>query len=127
MLGAVHGNVGLAALFTGDLDPARTAFNEELRISRELVIRWLASEGLAGLAAIAIRLDDLDRAARLLGAATATGPVGDVDVTAQLEREFFAEARERSGDRRWGEGQAAGAELSFADAIELGLSNTAIR
>jgi predicted ATPase/DNA-binding SARP family transcriptional activator len=126
LLCAVYGNAGLSALFTGDLDGARKAFEKELRLCQELVIPWLASEGLAGLAAIASREDDLDRAARLLGAATATGPLGDVEVTAQLERDFYAAARERHGERQWNEGQAAGAELDFADAIEVGLCGAAI-
>jgi hypothetical protein len=63
----------------------------------------------------------------LLGAATATGALGDVDVSAQLERDFFADAHERHGEREWSESLAAGAELSFADAIELGLSAAATR
>jgi len=121
LLCAVSGNAGLAALFTGDIDAAREAFDAELRICHELVIPWLASEALAGLSAVASLHDDLERAARLLGAATASGPIGDAEVIAQLERDFFAPARERHGDRQWGECHAAGAELSFADAIELGL------
>ena len=126
VLCAVSGNAGLAALFTGDIDAARAAFDAQLRICRELVIPWLASEALAGLSAVASRRDDLERAARLLGAATATGPIGDADVIAQLERDFFAPARERHGDRQWGECHTAGAELSFADAIELGLGSAAM-
>ena len=120
MLCALSGNAGLAALFTGDVDAARAAFAEQLRICRELAIPWMASEGLAGLSAVASRQGRLDRAARLLGAATATGPIGDADVMGQLERDFFAPARERLGDRRWSEGHAAGAGLSFHAAVELG-------
>jgi predicted ATPase/DNA-binding SARP family transcriptional activator len=119
---SVYGNAGLAALFTRDLDGARAAFDEELRLARELVIPWLASEGLAGLAAIASAHDDLDRAARLLGAATATGPLGDVDVATQLERKFFAAARERHGHDRWSDGRAAGSTLTFTDAIAVALA-----
>jgi predicted ATPase len=119
---SVYGNAGLAALFTGDLDGAGAAFNEELRLARELVIPWLASEGLAGLAAIASAHDDLDRAARLLGAATATGPLGDVDIATQFEREFFAAARERHGNARWSEGLATGGALTFTDAVALALA-----
>jgi hypothetical protein len=91
------------------------------------VIPWLASEGLAGLAAIAARRADLDRAARLLGAATAQGPIGDADVIAQLERDFFAVARDRHGDREWREAHTAGAGLSLADAIDLALDAAPIR
>jgi predicted ATPase/DNA-binding SARP family transcriptional activator len=127
LLCAVCGNAGLAALFTGDIDSARTAFDEQLRLCRELVIPWLAPEGLAGLAAIATRHGELERAARLLGAATAHGPIGDADVIAQLERDFFAPVRERHGDRQWHEAQTAGAELTFTDAIDFALHPAAIR
>ena len=34
----ICGNSGLAALFTGDIDTARNAFCEELRLCREMVI-----------------------------------------------------------------------------------------
>ena len=87
------GNVGLEALFNDDLDRARDAFDEGLRLCREHVVRHLAAEALGGLAAIATRRGDPERAARLLGAATAIGPVGDADVNAQLEEHFFAPAR----------------------------------
>jgi predicted ATPase/class 3 adenylate cyclase len=127
MLSAVCGNAGLAALFTGDIDAARTAFDEELWLCHELVTPWFASEGLAGLSAIAIRHGDLDRAARLHGAATAHGFVGDADVLAHLEREFFRPARKRYGDRQWREAHTAGAELSFDDAIGLALDRSPIR
>ena len=44
----------------------------------------------------------------------------------QLERDFFAPGRERLGDRRWSEGHAAGAALSFDEAVELGLDAAAM-
>jgi hypothetical protein len=43
--------VGVAALFAGDFDRARAAFEEQLRLSREHVL-WVAAEGIAGIAAI---------------------------------------------------------------------------
>jgi hypothetical protein len=121
MLSLVCGNAGLMALFTGDLDAAQTAFHEQLRLCRELVTPWLASEGLAGLSAVAVRRGDLDHAARLLGAATAQGPMADADVLTQLERDFFAPARQRYGDRPWHQAQVAGADLNFDDAMDLAL------
>ena len=67
----VHGNFGLAALLTGDTDAAAHAFREELRLCRELVARPFATEGLLGLAGVAVVRGDVDRAARLVGAAEA--------------------------------------------------------
>jgi predicted ATPase/DNA-binding SARP family transcriptional activator len=115
------GNVGLEALFHGDLDRARDAFDEQLRLCQEHVL-WLASEGLSGLAAIAARDDELERAAYLLGAATATGPWnGDADVAAELEQRFLRAARERYGERRWNEAYTAGEEMPFEQAIAFAL------
>jgi predicted ATPase/DNA-binding SARP family transcriptional activator len=112
----VWGNLGFEALFTGDLERARGAFDEQLRLCRKYVL-WVGAEGLTGLAAIAARRDDPERAARLLGAATAPGQCTDDDVTAKLEERFFAPARARHGTRHWNEAQAAGAEMSFEQAI----------
>ena len=116
------GNVGLEALLTDDLDRARKAFDEELRLCREHVVHQFAGEGLGGLAAIATRRDALERAALLLGAANATRTgVGDADVTAQLEEQFFAPARAAHSTRDWDEAQARGAQMSVDEAIAFAL------
>lgn len=107
----VWGNLGFEALFTGDLDRAHSAFDEQLRLCRKHVL-WVGAEGLTGLAAITARRGDPEHAARLLGAATAPGQCTDDDVTAELEERFFAPARARHGTRRWSEAHSAGAELS---------------
>ena len=114
------GNVGLEALFTDDLDRAQDAFEEQLRLCREYVVKYVASEGLGGLAAIATRRGDPELAARLLGAATATGPVGDADVNAQLEEQFFAPARLRT--RHWSQAHTAGTQMGFEEAIAFALT-----
>jgi predicted ATPase/DNA-binding SARP family transcriptional activator len=115
------GNVGMEALFNEDLDRAEDAFDEGLRLCREHVVRHFAPEALGGLAAIASRRGDTERAARLLGAATAIGEVGDADVSAELEEHFFAPAR-AYGTRLWCEAYTAGAQMSFEGAITLALS-----
>ena len=125
MHAAISGTAGLAALFTDDLASARGAFEHQLRVCRELVIPWLAYAGLAGLAAILARDDRPDRAARVLGAADAHGPIGDADVLARLERDFFAPARKHYGDHRWHEAERAGAERGFAEAIDFALEAAA--
>jgi hypothetical protein len=66
-----------------------------------------------------------ERAARLLGAATATGPMGDPEVVRQLEEQFLAPARSGYGERPWDEAHAAGTRLSFEQAIDLALSPAA--
>ncbi|MET0206406.1 MAG: NB-ARC domain-containing protein, partial [Thermoleophilaceae bacterium] len=124
-LAFVSGNVGLEALFSEDFDRAEEAFMSQLRSCRESVVPHLAAEGLGGLAAVETRRGDPARAARLLGAANATGTVGDADVNTQLEERFFAGARARCGRQRWSEAEAAGAELSFEEAITFALNPAA--
>ncbi len=122
MLASVFGNAGLAALFTGDLDRARVAFDDQLRLCREHAWPEHAAEGLAGLAAAATRGGDPNRAARLLGAASALGPIGEADVTDQLEEHFFGPARAKHGAQRWNEAVSAGTDMTLEQAIDFALS-----
>jgi hypothetical protein len=126
-LAFVCGNLGLEALFSGDLDRARAAFDEQLRICREHVL-WVAAEGLSGMAALAARGGDTEHAARLLGAATSIGPWdADADVGAALQDQFFKPASQRYGERRWSEAYAAGSRLSLEEAIDRALNSEADR
>jgi hypothetical protein len=113
---------GLYALFTGEPDRAQVAFADQLRLCHEHVAMHQAPQGFAGLAAAAASLGQDERAARLLGAAMALGPIGDHDVVTQLEERFFTPARSRHGERRWAEAQQAGASLSFEEAIVFALA-----
>jgi hypothetical protein len=116
------GNTGLAALLTGDTDAARDAFREELELCRRLRALPIASEGLLGLAAIAVIDGDLSQAARLRGAAAAHGyGQQQDDVEARLEAAFFAAARTRAGADAWDTAVREGAQLSFEDAIACAL------
>ncbi|MEA2306377.1 MAG: hypothetical protein QOH43_3657 [Solirubrobacteraceae bacterium] len=121
----LRGNFGLAALLTGDTAAARDAFREELELCRELIVRPFASEGLLGLAAVAAADGDVDRAARLAGAAAANayGQPQDV-IGARLDAAFFAPARTRCGDDAWAAGRRDGAALSFDEAIAYALQES---
>jgi len=121
-LAGTCGNVGMEALFSDDVDRARDAFDEGLRLCREHVVRHLAAEGVGGLAAVAARRGDPERAARLLGAATALGAVGDADVNAQLEERFFAPARRAPN---WNDAYTVGAQMGFEEAIAFALAGNA--
>src|SRR5215217_7367411 len=116
------GNVALTALLTGDTDAARSAFDEELRLCREIVALPFASEGLAGLAAVAAVRDELDRAARLYGASGAHryGQPRD-PVDARLHTRYFEPARSRHGPDAWDATAREGATLSFEHAIAYAL------
>jgi predicted ATPase len=118
----LHGNLGLAALLTGDPDAAGRAFRDQLELCRELVVPPVSSEGLLGLAAVATVHDDLDRAARLAGASDAHRygqPKGPVE--ARLHATFFERARARHGASAWDRAAREGAALSFNDAIATAL------
>jgi predicted ATPase/class 3 adenylate cyclase len=118
----LQGNLGLAALLTGDIDAARDAFREELTLCRELVVRPIASEGLRGLAALGAVHGDDHRAARLVGAAAAhryDQPPEAVD--ARLDTLFFEVARTRYGADTWDAAVHEGGTLSFEDAIACAL------
>jgi predicted ATPase/DNA-binding SARP family transcriptional activator len=125
---ALHGNAGLAALLTGDMDTARDAFYEELKLCRQLMAQPVASEGLLGLAAVAVLDGELGHAARLRGASTAHGSVAhgydrqQETVDAKLETAFFAPARARHGAEAWDIAVREGARLSFEDAIAYALN-----
>jgi tetratricopeptide (TPR) repeat protein len=117
----LEGNRGLVALLAGDSRVARDAFREELRLSREHVLRPFAHEGLMGLAAVATTDADDHRAARLRGASEGlrSDPVDAVHE--RLATQFFEPARKRHGADAWDAAEREGGALSFADAIAYGL------
>ena len=97
------GNVGMEALFANDLDRARGAFDEQLGCVSSTCSGWRA-EGLSGLAAIAARQGDPERAAHLLGAATATGPWdGDADVASAARGALLRGRTRTHGTAHWNE------------------------
>ena len=117
----VRGNEAMAALLSGDLEAARRAFREELRLCRDLGFVPFVFEGLRGLAAIAAEHDHLDRAARLCGAGDRHrhGQPDDA-AQAQLDASFDA-ARARRGADAWDTAFREGTELSVAEAIAFAL------
>ena len=118
----LNGNLGLAALLTGDTEVARHAFREELRLCRELVDRHFISEGLRGLAAVAAVRGDLRRAAELVGASSAHRYGQPFDVLeARLDTAFFDAARTRYGTEAWDAATRQGGAQTFEDAIAYAL------
>ena len=118
------GNLGLASLFTADLERAAAHFGTQLRLSREHAVHWMAAEGIVGLAAIAARRAEPERAARLLGAAESLANVLTDAVGIRLEQEFFSPARELLGETRWRAAYADGAGLGFEAAVSLALDGS---
>jgi predicted ATPase len=120
-----QGNLALAALLTGDTDAARRAFCEELRLTRELVVRPVVCEGLIGLGAVAVVDGDLQRAAHLYGAAqTHTYGVPQDEVVQILDATYFDDARNRYGREAWETAARRGRALSLDEATDYALADT---
>jgi predicted ATPase/DNA-binding SARP family transcriptional activator/class 3 adenylate cyclase len=120
----VLSNIGLARLFSGELDPARDAFERALRLCAEHAFRENADEGLAGLAAVAAAQGRDETAARLQGAAHALGyppATFDKKIDDRLERDYLAAARTRYGDIAWRAAQQTGGGWSRDQAIAYAL------
>ena len=116
------GNLGLAALLSGETDSASHAFHEELTLCREIVARPVAFEGLLGLAAIAATHGDDRRAATLVGAANAHRYDKTEDpVETRLEGSFLEPACRRYGTGAWNTAAREGSALSFEAAIAYAL------
>ena len=116
------GNLGLAALLSGETDAASHAFCEELRLCREMVVRPVVFEGLRGQAAIAVLAGDATRAATLVGAAEAHRYDAAPDpVEARLDKTFFEPARTECGTDAWDAAVREGSVLSFEQAIAYAL------
>ena len=116
------GNLGLAALLTGETDRASHAFREELTLCRDMVARAIVFEGLRGLAAVAVVNRDAKRAATLVGAAEAHRYDRPQDpVEARLEAAFFEPTRARCGTDTWNATAREGSVLSFEAAIAYAL------
>jgi hypothetical protein len=116
------GNLGLAALLTGQSDVAANAIREELSLCRDMVVRPVVNEGLRGLAAVAVVNGDAKRAATLLGAAaTHHYDTPEYPVDARLDETFFEPARARCPSDVWNAAAREGSALSFEDAIAYAL------
>jgi hypothetical protein len=117
----LRGNVGVAALLAGDTEAAHDAFREALTLSRELVVPPAASHALTGLAAVAAVDNELERAARLAGAAAHRHGHTDNDVSARLDPTILEPARTRFGADAWDMAFREGAALKLSETIAYAL------
>jgi hypothetical protein len=123
----LQGTLGIAKLLNEDADGARDAFDEQLRLCRELRVLPLASEALLGLAAVAALCSDPQRAARLVGAAGAHRYDSPQDeVMARLQTAFLDPARRRHGTDAWDAAVREGATLGFEGAVAYALGESRV-
>jgi predicted ATPase/DNA-binding SARP family transcriptional activator len=122
-----HGHAGLLALKAADVDAAREAFREQLELGRDLVMVHGVCHALTGLAAVAAVNTDLERAARLVGAAGAHGHAEPGDISSQLHVGFLKPAEARSETDAWETAVRHGATLSLPQAIAYALEEPPAR
>jgi predicted ATPase len=125
----IFGNLGLARLFSGDVQRAAEAFASMLGLCAPRAFGRYACEGVAGLAAVAACDGRYEVAASLRGAARAMGyPANarDTPVDDRLERDYFAPARARHGTDPWQRAEASGAALSYDETIALALEESSL-
>ena len=121
----ILGNLGMVALSEGDIATARQRFEESLPITVKLGGRSGIAAALEGLAELAVREGQLERAARLLGACEALRETINVHVSvadlAEYDRTVTA-LRDALGEQAlaalWAEGRAMPQEQAIALAIK---------
>jgi predicted ATPase/DNA-binding SARP family transcriptional activator len=116
------GSYALVALEIGDHATAAARIRDTLQRCRTHGLRRPVCDALTGLAAIAATANELHRAARLTGAATAHRFGQAIDPVEQRLREHILNpARHRLGALNWEHAHASGRQLSFQDAITFGI------
>ena len=124
----VSANLGLMLRAEGDLDGARSMFEQSLRMSRRSGDSRGMAYAILGLACMAGDAGDLDRAGVLHGAAQAfqdrTGSPWE-ELEARYRRDSLAQARARMGDEQLERAYAQGMALSLEKALDLALSREA--
>jgi tetratricopeptide (TPR) repeat protein len=121
----IRGNQGLARLFLDELDEAASAFHDSIAAARDVAAEDLVDEALLGMAAVAARREEADRAACLAGAARAHGGPGrnraEETVVSRMKEDILLPARDRFGRDTWDRAEQQGASLTVQQAIELAL------
>ena len=117
-------NLGWAALYLGDPERARAAFEEGLALCTELGDKMAASAYLDGLACVAETEGDAERAARLFGAAEALReevgwPLAPEEEA--LKDPYLGAARSQLDEASWEGAWAEGRAMSFEEAVSHAL------
>jgi predicted ATPase/transcriptional regulator with XRE-family HTH domain len=124
-LPALLHNQGYVALHAGDLAHARDLFAESLALQRMVGNRAGMAEGLYGLAAVAVMLQQPQRAARLFGAAAAAAassamPAWSVEAAERVRYVALAQAQVSNAD--WADLYGSGARLPLDHSVRAALA-----
>jgi tetratricopeptide (TPR) repeat protein len=122
----VHNNLGLARLFTGDVDGATEALATALRLARPAGSEHLTDEAVLAMSAIRLRQGDPTETAAALRTAASTQQVitrrpDEQVVWARIEDELIAPYRCQLDE---GSAAARSPQLSLTQAIELAIAET---
>jgi predicted ATPase/class 3 adenylate cyclase len=121
-------NLGWAALARGDHKRAKTLHEENLLLCRELGAKLIASESLEGLACVAAATGEVERVAKLFGAAqTQREAVGYLHAPRDhaLLEPYLAAARSQLDEASWQEAWARGRAMTPEEAISYALEEEA--
>ena len=128
-LAFMYGNAALAALCLERMDVAERLFHQQIEVLRRERIDMLWEEPAAGLACVAARAGEPERAATLLGFAEAVSTIppaeGDLVLHDRLVAKFIAPAREALGERAWKQAAATGAAMTPDQMGEFALDQPA--
>jgi tetratricopeptide (TPR) repeat protein len=125
---SVHVNLGIVLQVTGELDEAAAAYEKAVVLSRATGAMENVASCLEGFSGIALRRDDIPRAARLAGAAESMRKRFEMARHTVDQRQWDTEYRapaaklgEEEFRRCWAEGEAL--EWEAAVALALGESD----
>jgi non-specific serine/threonine protein kinase len=121
----VVGNIGGVVVDAGDVVRARPALTESLALAQRLGYRWWVAWCLNELARAAMLTGERERAARLIGAASALRPATGEPLRTGPQRaqdEMVATIRSTLGDAAATAALAAGAALPLDDVVAEALA-----
>jgi predicted ATPase/DNA-binding CsgD family transcriptional regulator len=118
---------GLLAMFQDEITQAQGLFTQALEIAREVGPIWCRGECLAGLAGVAAVSGQLERAARLWGAAETQMARGASFFDAndrRLYKRTVATARAALGERAFEAARTEGRKMPLNQAMDYGLAES---
>ena len=127
-IAVAHGILGVVALHEHQRDAADDHLRRSLELAREPGIKHLIAESLHGIAAVASIDGDLERAARLWGAATSLKTAMAIPLTGSEEfivTDYLEPAVGRLSGDAYTRASAEGGAMTMDEAIECALGGAA--